>query len=330
MGIFKKLSSAKTAVTAPQTYRRNPFDRLESYTPLASVNNSLYRELREAVPVLDAAIYKIVRLTGGFRVECADQGVEEAVNSFLRGVPVGGNQTARIFDAVCERVSGKVTSFGEPYVCVKAKAYMPRTVKNNDLIAEIEAGIKKEVSVSCAVSTFTCSVCGEDMRGGKCKHLKGRSYGQEICSCILSDVTDAYEWSFVAIPAQINAGVTKGFGRFAECEDIIKAVSEGSCVKLTQEQSRELCAYIDSLEEQAQEGRLFRKSLTDEAVRFACIALPELDREAVSKMCSAAQIAELIKIKDAFRLKAGGVIPLSPQLKAKKEKPNVNNNEFKF
>lgn len=244
--------------------------------------------------------------------------------------PCGGNQTARIFDAVCERVSGKVTSFGEPYVCVKAKAYMPRTVKNNDLIAEIEAGIKKEVSVSCAVSTFTCSVCGEDMRGGKCKHLKGRSYGQEICSCILSDVTDAYEWSFVAIPAQINAGVTKGFGRFAECEDVIKAVREGSCVKLTQEQSRELGAYIDSLEEQAQEGRLFRKSLTDEAVRFACIALPELDREAVSKMCSAAQIAELIKIKDAFRLKAGGVIPLSPQLKAKKEKPNVNNNEFKF
>ena len=47
-------------------------------------------------------------------------------------------------------------------------------------------------------------------------------------------------------------------------------------------------------------------------------------------MCSAAQIAELIKIKDAFRLKASGVIPISPQLKAKKEKPNVNNNEFKF
>ena len=92
MGIFKKLSSAKTAVTAPQTYRRNPFDRLEGYTPLASVNNSLYRELREAVPVLDAAIYKIVRLTGGFRVECADQGVAKAVNRFLRGVPVGGNR----------------------------------------------------------------------------------------------------------------------------------------------------------------------------------------------------------------------------------------------
>ena len=92
MGIFKKLSSAKTAVTAPQTYRRNPFDRLDSYIPLADVQNSLYRELREAVPVLDAAIYKIVRLTGGFRAECADRSVEEELNHFLKNVSVGGNQ----------------------------------------------------------------------------------------------------------------------------------------------------------------------------------------------------------------------------------------------
>ena len=40
--------------------------------------------------------------------------------------------------------------------------------------------------------------------------------------------------------------------------------------------------------------------------------------------------AELIKMKDAFRLKAGEIIPLSPQLKAKKEKPKTNNNDFKF
>lgn len=245
--------------------------------------------------------------------------------------PCGGNQTARIFDAVCEKAAGKVTSFGENYVCVKAKAYMPRTAKNADLIAEIEAGIKKEVSVSCAVSTFTCSICGEDMRGGKCKHLKGRCYGDKICSCVLSDVTDAYEWSFVAIPAQVNAGVTKGFGgRFAKCEDIIKAVREGKCVKLTGEQSKELCSYIDLLEAEALDGRIFRKSLTDEAVRFACIAFPGLEKETVRKMCSSAQTEELIKIKDAFRIKAGEIIPLSPQLKAKKENPKTNNNEFKF
>ena len=30
---------------------------------------------------------------------------------------------------------------------------------------------------------------------------------------MLSDVTDAYEWSFVAVPAQRNAGVVKRFGQ---------------------------------------------------------------------------------------------------------------------
>ena len=69
MGIFKKLSAAKTAVSAPQTYKNNPFSLLDSYTPLSTVQNKLYRELREAIPMIDAAIYKIIRLTGGFRID---------------------------------------------------------------------------------------------------------------------------------------------------------------------------------------------------------------------------------------------------------------------
>ena len=92
MGIFKKLSSAKTAVSAPQTFRRNPFDRLDSYVPFSEAQNSLYKELREAVPVLDAAIYKIVRLTGGFSVECSREADTVKLEHFLENVCVGGNQ----------------------------------------------------------------------------------------------------------------------------------------------------------------------------------------------------------------------------------------------
>lgn len=92
MGIFKKLSSAKTAVSTPQTYRKNPFDSLESYVPLLTPQTSLYRELREAVPVLDAAIYKIIRLTGGFHVECGRENNTKLLNDFLDKVNVGGNQ----------------------------------------------------------------------------------------------------------------------------------------------------------------------------------------------------------------------------------------------
>ena len=92
MGIFKKLSSSRTAVSTPQTYRHNPFDRLDNYVPLSTAQNSLFRELREAVPVLDAAIYKIVRLTGGFSAECSDKSNTAALNKFLKNVCVGGNQ----------------------------------------------------------------------------------------------------------------------------------------------------------------------------------------------------------------------------------------------
>ena len=74
--------------------------------------------------------------------------------------PKTENQTARIFD--CEVVTDpeRLTSFGAAYKQLLAKAYMMRTESNSDLIREIEGGIKKEVSVSCAAAEKCCSVCG--------------------------------------------------------------------------------------------------------------------------------------------------------------------------
>lgn len=92
MGIFKKLSSTKTAVSAPQTYKSTPFDLLGSYTPLSTMQNSLYRELREAIPIIDAAIYKIIRLTGGFHIECETSACENRLQQFLSEVKVGSGQ----------------------------------------------------------------------------------------------------------------------------------------------------------------------------------------------------------------------------------------------
>ncbi len=124
--------------------------------------------------------------------------------------PRGGNQTARIFSAeVVEE--NRENSLGEPYVCVKANAYMVRTDSNADLIREIDGGIKKEVSVSCAAERHICSVCGTDRRVKACHHVKGRRYDGKKCFLSLEDISDAYEWSFVAVPAQVGAGVTKKF-----------------------------------------------------------------------------------------------------------------------
>lgn len=65
---------------------------LDSYTPLGGNQTRLYYALREAVPIIDAAIFKTVRLTGGFEVRCADERLQHKLDNFVRNVPVGGNQ----------------------------------------------------------------------------------------------------------------------------------------------------------------------------------------------------------------------------------------------
>ncbi len=76
---------AQAVQTAPSA---SPFPALNSYVPLAVGERRLYAALREAVPVIDAAIDKIVRLVGGFTVKCGDQSVEDTLNFFLQNIKV--------------------------------------------------------------------------------------------------------------------------------------------------------------------------------------------------------------------------------------------------
>ncbi|MBQ4465391.1 MAG: hypothetical protein II916_05460 [Oscillospiraceae bacterium] len=122
-----------------------------------------------------------------------------------------GSQTARIFDTQVVRDPQKKTRDGRPYISLRASAYMVRTDSNQDLIREIEGGIKKEVSVSCSAGRRLCSVCGADRAECACSHIPQRVYGGQLCYTVLDDIRDAYEWSFVAVPAQVQAGVTKHF-----------------------------------------------------------------------------------------------------------------------
>ena len=96
---------------------------------------------------------------------------------------------------------------GEPCRYLKGWAYMLRSEKNQALIEEIEGGIKKEVSVGCAVARRVCSVCGGEI--SQCGHVPGRQYDGKLCTAILEDPTDADERTFVAVHAQREAGVLK-------------------------------------------------------------------------------------------------------------------------
>ncbi|MBR5381814.1 MAG: phage portal protein [Oscillospiraceae bacterium] len=87
----KKEQSAAAAVQI-RPPRAHPFGVLDGYVPLHRGEGRLYRAVREAVPVVDAAIDKLVRLSGGVSAQCPDKGAEKALNEFLRTVDTGRGQ----------------------------------------------------------------------------------------------------------------------------------------------------------------------------------------------------------------------------------------------
>lgn len=90
---FKK-QRKPTAPAAVQlrSGERHPFGMLGDYVPLRRGEARLYQAVREAVPVVDAAIYKLIRMTGGVTAHCADRTAERELGEFLRTVPAGRGQ----------------------------------------------------------------------------------------------------------------------------------------------------------------------------------------------------------------------------------------------
>ena len=123
------------------------------------------------------------------------------------------NQISRIY--ATELVDGhhmQRTKSGEIYSELIAKCYMIKTSTNADLIAEIRAGIRKEVSLGCSIGKAVCSICDTDNVKTYCTHFGGKRYDGKMCFFSLEEPNDAYELSFVAIPAQQHAGTVKSYG----------------------------------------------------------------------------------------------------------------------
>ena len=149
-----------------------------------------------------------------------------------------GNQCARVFYTEVKAVEGEKNRLGEQYKQLFARAYMPKSAASDELILAIESGIKKEVSVGCSMKSSVCSVCGQP--AGVCQHKKGKTYrkngAKTLCYFDLSDPADAYEWSFVAVPAQPAAGVVKAFdGKQIEFFNLQKSVSDGEITVTVEE-----------------------------------------------------------------------------------------------
>lgn len=89
----RKESEGTAAVCQLRGGNVHPFGAMRTFTPLGGGEERVYREMREALPVLDAAVGKMVRLCGGFQVRCRDAHAQQKLNQFLLTVPCGRGQT---------------------------------------------------------------------------------------------------------------------------------------------------------------------------------------------------------------------------------------------
>ena len=202
-------------------------------------------------------------------------------------------QVARIFAA--EVVQEDRVSY------IKAWAYIRRGGANEEVIADIEAGIKKEVSVGCAMGRAVCSVCGSEY--GSCGHVKGEHYDGQLCVAILKEPMDAYEFSFVAVPAQPNAGVLKALG------------GGNRTLKELAEQFGAQSEYR-ALFKDAELGRRYARQIRDDVVRL-CLSLDlGADEPTLRAVMQTAAAEELLKLKDALENKLAEFMPMTSQLGA--------------
>ena len=194
-------------------------------------------------------------------------------------------QSARIYKTQVVEEPGN-TKAGDGACYLKGWAYMLRTEGNAELIAQIEGGIKKEVSVGCAVERAVCSVCGQEL--GQCRHVKGRSYNGKLCWAELIGAKDAYEWSFVAVPAQRRAGVIKGMGP-----------SLKELARQRPEANREL----EELEKAASLGRRYLEELRAQVIRRGAVCVPELEVKTLRSIAGKLDEEELRALKELFSQK---------------------------
>ncbi len=110
--IWKRKQAPATAAATSQLRRAgdHPFGALRGFVPLGTGEERVYRELREAIPLLDAAIEKLVRLTGGFTVKCPDPAVQARLAAFLRNVPSGNGQIG--IDSFLESYLDSLLTYG--------------------------------------------------------------------------------------------------------------------------------------------------------------------------------------------------------------------------
>lgn len=153
---FKKQETTVPAAVQLRDRERHPFRMLGEYVPLRSGEMRLYRAVREAVPVVDAAVCKLIRMVGGVAAACSDQAAERALGEFLRTVPTGRGQFG-------------INAFLDTYldsllVCGQAVGEIVPAGGNRD-IAALLCGKAEDIEIREGENPLDFTICGVDEQG---------------------------------------------------------------------------------------------------------------------------------------------------------------------
>lgn len=164
--------------------------------------------------------------------------------------------------------TGKKNALGEPLKAIRGSAYILNNESNKPIIDAIDGGILKEVSVGCAVGKCVCSLCGEplkmDWRTWKyqCEsgHIKGEKYDGKLCVGNLEEPKEAYEFSFVAVPSQRGAGVTKSAQNPDEAFALLMAADLSECGEMAKALMPRLQSALVDAEERKKRAEILEEN----------------------------------------------------------------------
>ena len=177
------------------------------------------------------------------------------------------------------------------------------------------------------------------MRSRECTHIQGQKADGKVCHAILTEPSDAYEWSFVAVPAQRKAGVSKSAKirndvmKIDTCDaaEIIKSMfCAEKGITLDCAQLKAVARYIQSMESDADSGREYRNQTQQEIISLAAFVLPCADTVMLEGILKKLDNDEVFMLKKAFDMKANDVNAYDPELSSETIKNFNDNSQFRI
>ena len=153
---FQKRTAPRAVEAQLRDAGRRPFGLLEGYVPLGGGEIRLYRAVREAVPVVDAAVYKLIRMVSGVTAVCGDKAAERELREFLRTVPAGRGQYG-----LGAFLDGYLDSL---LTCGRAVGEIVPAAGNRDIAAVLWGNVE-DVEIREGDTPLDFTVCGPDRKG---------------------------------------------------------------------------------------------------------------------------------------------------------------------